>query len=146
MYEITPIRRQALSRSYNPFSIFDEIEKAFFNGGTNSALGFKTDIKETDDGYELDADMPGFDKDQINIEVSEDVLSITAERKSESEEKDNEGNYIRRERSYGSYSRSFRIPDVDVDAITVAYDNGVLKIKMPKKGEEKPTTKKLTIG
>lgn len=146
MYEIMPLtRRSTLTRAYDPFSIFDEIEKSFFNRGT-STLGFKTDIKDTGDAYEIEAELPGFDKDQIDIEVQNDVLTISAIRKDEHEEKDENGKYIRRERSYGSFSRGFDVSDVDVNSITVGYDNGILAIKMPKKGEQEPEVRKLTIG
>ncbi len=144
MYEILPLNRRSAIRPYNPFSIFDDIEKNFFGNSTN-ALGFKTDIKDTGDAYELEADLPGFEKENISIEVQDDVMTISAERRDEHEEKDESGNYIRRERSYGSFSRGFDVSEVDVDSIAVKYDNGVLKITMPKRGEQKPAIRKLAI-
>ena len=145
MYEIMPMQR----RIYNPFALFDEWEKNFFSQGGQSsqnALAFKTDIIDNEKSIELIADLPGFDKDQIEVSVDGDVLSIKAERSSETSEKDDEGNYIRRERSYGSYSRSFDVSNIDVDNITVKYENGVLKLDMPKQVEQQPEVKKLEIA
>lgn len=145
MYEIMPMQR----RIYNPFALFDEWEKNFFSQGGQSsqnALAFKTDIIDNEKSIELIADLPGFDKDQIEVSVDGDVLSIKAERSSETSEKDDEGNYIRRERSYGSYSRSFDVSNIDVDNINVKYENGVLKLDMPKQVEQQPEVKKLEIA
>ena len=145
MYEIMPMQR----RIYNPFALFDEWEKNFFSQGGQSsqnALAFKTDIIDNEKSIELIADLPGFDKDQIEVSVNGDVLSIKAERSSETSEKDDEGNYIRRERSYGSYSRSFDVSNIDVDNINVKYENGVLKLDMPKQVEQQPEVKKLEIA
>ncbi len=146
MYEIMPLtRRNTISRrGYNPFSIFDEIEKNFF--GNPQVPAFKTDIKDNGDSYELEAELPGFNKEDIDIEVKDDILTISAERSSESEEKDEDGNYIRRERSYGSFTRGFDVSDVNIDSIEVAYNNGILEVKMPKKSADEPKAKKLTIA
>ncbi len=142
MYEIMPLNR----RTYNPFALFDELEKSLLNQSSTSAISFKTDIRDTGDGFELKADLPGFDKENIEVSVDGDILSIKAERKSECDEKDEGGNYIRRERSFGSYSRSFDVSNIDVDGITVKYEDGVLTLDMPKHVDEKPEVKKLTIG
>ncbi len=142
MYEIMPLNR----RTYNPFALFDELEKSLLNQSSTSAISFKTDIRDTGDGFVLKADLPGFDKENIEVSVDGDILSIKAERKSECDEKDEGGNYIRRERSFGSYSRSFDVSNIDVDGITVKYEDGVLTLDMPKHVDEKPEVKKLTIG
>ncbi|MGI6218135.1 MAG: Hsp20/alpha crystallin family protein [Coriobacteriales bacterium] len=148
MYEIMPMnKRSGIRRTYDPFAWFDEMERAFFGSPTTtSSLGFKADIKDNGDSYDLAADMPGFDKDDIKVEVEDDVLTISAERNFQKDEKDDEGNYVRRERSYGSYSRSFDISNVDQDSIDVKYENGVLKMHMPKKAEETPTVRRLEIN
>ena len=143
MYEIMPMRR-AIARNYNPFSLLDEVEKSFF--GNSQALGFKTDIKDTGDAIELEAELPGFDKDAIHVEVEGDVLTISAERRSETEESDENGTYLRRERSYGSFSRGFDISNVDSDKITVKYVDGLLKLTMPKKGADEPKARRLEIA
>ena len=78
-------------------------------------------------------DRPGFDKKDIHLDVNGDTLTIHAERKAEQEEKDDKNNYVRCERSFGSYSRQFDLSSVDADHMKATYDNGVLKLEMPKK-------------
>ena len=86
----------------------------------------------------------GFDKKDVNIEIDEnDYLTITAEKSSEDEDKDK--NYIRQERSYGKYQRSFYLGDVDKDKIDASFENGILKITMPKKEEVKSSKKTIEI-
>ncbi len=126
---------------YNPFRAIDEFEKRMFrepfapyNVASKGAI-FKTDIKEEDGKYVLEADMPGFNKEDIKLDVDNDILTISAERHSEHEDKDKAGNYIRCERSYGSYSRSFDVSAIDSEKITATYENGVLTLDMPKKEE-----------
>ncbi len=126
---------------YNPFRAIDEFEKRMFrepfapyNVAAKGAV-FKTDIKEEDGKYVLEADMPGFNKEDIKLDVDNDILTISAERHSEHEDKDKAGNYIRCERSYGQYSRSFDVSAIDSEKITATYENGVLTLDMPKKEE-----------
>ncbi|MGI6220799.1 MAG: Hsp20/alpha crystallin family protein [Coriobacteriales bacterium] len=144
MYEIMPMTRKPhITRTYNPFALFDELEKSFL--AQPQALGFRTDVKDLGDSIELTAELPGFGKDQIDIEVEDEVLTISAERKNEVDEKDDEGNYLRRERTYGSYQRTFNVANIDVDKIAVTYTDGILKLDMPKKEEPKPEVRKLEI-
>lgn len=126
---------------YNPFHAIDEFEKRMFrepftpyNVASKAGI-FKTDIKEEDGKYVLEADLPGFSKDDIKLDVDNEILTISAQRHSEHEDKDKAGNYIRCERSYGSYSRSFDVSTIDSEKITASYDNGVLTLDMPKKEE-----------
>lgn len=99
----------------------------------------KCDIYEKDDCYHVEASIPGFDKNDIKIEMDKGSLTITAEKKEE--EKDNSKKYIRKERSfYGKYQRSFYLGDVDEDNIKASFNNGVLKVTVPIK--EIPETKK----
>lgn len=106
----------------------------------------KCDIYEKDGVYHLEMDIPGFDKKDVNIEIDEnDYLTITAEKKTENKEEDKEKNYIRKERSYGKYQRSFYLGDVDKDKIDASFENGILKITMPKKEEVKSSKKTIEI-
>lgn len=116
---------------YNPFQDFDDLEKAFFSDRSLGEL--KTDIKDLGESYALEADLPGFKKEDIHVDVKDNTLSITAERHSEFEQKDKKNSYLRCERSFGSYSRQFDLSSVDVDHMKATYDNGVLKLEMPKK-------------
>ena len=137
MFEMRPYAKRNNSL-YNPFRDMDEFEKKFFSSpfgffDTNMLDEFKTDIKDEGDRYELEADLPGFDKKDIHLDVNGDTLTIHAERKAEQEEKDDKNNYVRCERSFGSYSRQFDLSSVDADHMKATYDNGVLKLEMPKK-------------
>ena len=143
MFDMRPYRNNNDRRNnlsaYNPFREMDAFERNFFNDPfgswfDHSALAsFKTDIKDNGDSYTLEADLPGFDKKDIHLDVNGDTLTIHAERKAEQEEKDDKNNYVRCERSFGSYSRQFDLSSVDADHVKATYDNGVLKLEMPKK-------------
>ena len=104
---------------------------AFFSDRSLGEL--KTDIKDLGESYALEADLPGFKKEDIHVDVKDNTLSITAERHSEFEQKDKKNSYLRCERSFGSYSRQFDLSSVDADHMKATYDNGVLKLEMPKK-------------
>lgn len=102
---------------------------------------FRTDIRDMGESYLLFADLPGFCKEDIRLEVTEELLTVRAERKAE----DEDSNFIRRERSCGSYSRSFRLKDIDTEQITAKYENGVLTVTLPKLREEVPATRQIPI-
>ena len=128
---------------YNPFRMMDEMEREFF--GDRSSGSFNADIRETDTAYVLEADLPGFKKEDIKIDLSDNTLTIQAERHSQHEEKDQKDNYIRCERSYGSFSRSFSLDGVDTDNIKASFDNGVLTLNMPKLIQQQPESRRLEI-
>ena len=105
----------------------------------------KCDIYEKDGVYYLEMDIPGFDKDDINIEIDDnDYLTIIAEKSSSNEEMENK-NYIRRERVYGKYQRSFYVGSIDKSNVEANFENGILKISMPKKEKEKLLSQKIEI-
>ena len=148
MFELTKRNNKAVA--YNPFREMNELESRFFGEPfgffSNGLLDeFKTDIKDEGDRYELEADLPGFEKKDIHLDLDGDVLKITAERHSEHEENDKKGKYVRCERSYGAYCRAFDLTNVDADGIKAKYENGVLKLTMPKKQEVLPEAKHLEI-
>ena len=96
----------------------------------------KTDVRETEDTYELDIDLPGFKKDEINVELKDGCLSVSAAKGLDKEEKNEDGKYIRRERYAGSMSRSFYVGEhVKEEDIHPKYENGILTFHLPK--EEK---------
>ena len=98
----------------------------------------KTDIKDTDAGYEITMDIPGVDKDHVQAELKDGYLTIQASTDTNDEEKDENGRFIRRERHYGSCSRSFYVGEaVTQDEIKAKFENGTLKMLVPKK-ESKP--------
>lgn len=97
-----------------------------------------TDVKETDTGYDVDIDMPGFKKDDINLELSNGYLTVSAQRNSSHGDKDENGKWLRRERYAGSVSRSFYVgDDVKESDIHASYKNGTLCLEVPK-AEPKP--------
>ena len=149
MFEMKPYAKKNNSL-YNPFCDMDEFEKRFFSSPfgffDNGSLDeFKTDVKDEGDRYELEADLPGFDKKDIHLDINGDTLTVSAERHSEHEEKDKKGKYVRCERSYGTYSREFDVSGVNTEGIKAKYENGVLKLTMPKKADALPETKRLEI-
>ena len=98
----------------------------------------KTDIKEMADRFELDIDLPGFKKEDVHAELKDGYLTINAENTSSNDEKNEDGKYVRRERFYGSCSRAFYVgDDVTEEDIKAKFDNGILKVIVPKK-EAKP--------
>ena len=139
MFELIPFTRHV--NVYDPFRAFDELERSFFNDRQN--LSFRTDVSDTGDAYKLEAELPGFKKEDINIDVENDCLTISVERKLEDEDK--RPNFIKRERVYGSFSRSFDVSGINVEGIEAAYNDGVLTLTMPKKVEVKPASRKLEI-
>ena len=95
----------------------------------------KCDIFEKDNKVFIEMDVPGFDKNEIKIEAKKDYLTITAEKSSETNNEDESKKYIHRERTYGKYQRSFYLHDLDSDKVNAEFNNGVLKIVVPKKDE-----------
>ena len=128
---------------FNPFRAMKDLERNFF--GSQNLGEFKTDITDEGDHYLLQADLPGFDKKDIKLSLQGDVLSIRAERHSELEQKDQQGKVVCRERSYGTYGRQFDVSNVDTEKISAKYENGVLKLVMPKKQEALTKSRTLQI-
>lgn len=141
MYQIT--RRLAPTPFFfSPFRELELFDRAFFAPQTTS---FKTDVTDKGDFYLVETDLPGFAREDIKLSLVGDILTVKAERNNESEEKDNDGRVIRRERSLGAYSRSFDVGAVDTDSIKAKYENGVLTLTLPKKQEAKPEERLLEI-
>ena len=103
----------------------------------------KTDVKETDTGYEVDIDLPGFKKDEINAKLEDGYLTISAAKGLDKDEKDKKGKYIRKERYAGSMSRSFYVGEgVTEDDIKAKYEDGILRLVVPKKAAKAVENKK----
>lgn len=140
MYGLTPFAKNA----FNLFNAFDDFDRDFFSGSM-TANSCRTDIRDEGEKYVMEAELPGFSKDDIKIDINDDYLVISAEKSSEKEDKDDNGKYIRRERTTGSYKRSFGISDVKSDEISAEYKDGILTIDLPKKKAEPPVSKRLEI-
>ena len=131
MFGLTPYTRNFYVASYDPFKEMEEFEKRFF-GQRTPAL--KTDIRETENAYILEADLPGFAREDVRAEIKNGYLTIRAERSSESK---NEGeSYLRRERTSGVFTRTFDLEGIDAEAITASFKNGVLTMELPKAKEK----------
>lgn len=147
MFELRPYRKNNAA-AYNPFREMEDFERRFFEEpffGSGDLAEFKTDITDEGDYYALEADLPGFEKKDIHIDLADNTLTIRAERHSQHEEKDKKNHYVRSERSFGQYSRQFDVTGVDTDKIKAKYENGVLQLHLPKKQASLPEAKHLDI-
>ena len=137
-------------------NLFDD----FFNGfdmapmwnGRNPLYGkraknlMKTDVRETENSYELDVDLPGFKKDEVKVALQDGYLTISAAKGLDKDEEDQKGRYIRQERYAGACSRSFYVGDVKPEEVAAKYAHGVLKISLPKASQkELPASNAITI-
>ena len=106
--------------------------------GKHAKNMMKTDVRETDDAYEVDIDLPGFKKDEVTAELNDGYITISAAKGLDKDEKDKKtGKYIRKERYAGSMSRSFYIGEgITQDEISAKYENGILQLKIPKKTDK----------
>ena len=138
MYGMTPFGRNA----FDLFNLWNDIDKSYDSMPVNAC---RTDIKDAGDKYVMESELPGFEKNDIKLDINGEFLVISAEHTAESEEKDDKTKYIRRERRFGSYKRSFDISDVDAEAISAEYKNGILTIELPKKKPAEPVAKRLEI-
>lgn len=125
-------------------SVFDDFfNDSMFPSVLNASQGIRADIRETDKEYVIDADIPGVNKEDIKLDLRDDVLTISVEHNEETkEEKDN---FIRKERRFGSVSRSFYVDNIKNDGVTAKYDNGVLTVKLPKNEDGKSNKRKIDI-
>ena len=119
----------------------DSFEKNFFGGrnplyGKNAKNLMKTDVKEHDGAYEVDIDLPGFTKDEVNVELHEGDLTVTAAKGLDKDQEEKDGRYIRRERYAGSCSRTFYVGNLNPSDIKCKYESGVLQLTVPKMDRE----------
>ncbi len=135
MFELMPFAKSVM----NPFYEMDRMTRSFFG----DVPAFRTDVQDNGSSYTLEAELPGFRKEDIAIDIDGDRLTIQAQRSDTQEEKTD--NYLRRERYCGAYSRSFDISQVESSQITASYDNGILKLELPKKEAAVPAARRLEI-
>ena len=141
MYSMIPFGR--MNTSWN--DLFDDFERSFFPVDRSQMPAFRTDIKDEGDHFLLEADLPGFRKEDIDLHLQDGLLTITAKHDETSENKDENGKYVCRERRVGSFTRSFNVSGIQEDAISASYENGVLKLTLPKQGEPEPQSRKIAI-
>ena len=137
MYGLTPFERTF--GIFDPFADFD----SGFVGDGKRFTACRTDIREDDDKFVMESELPGFDKKDISIDISGSSLTLKAEHSENMDEKN--GKYIRRERTYGSYQRSFDISGIDTEHISADYKNGILIMVLPKKKPDVPVSRRLEI-
>lgn len=128
------------SRKYYLDSIFDN----FMDEGSDNFDVMKCDVYEKDGAYHIEADIPGFKKDEISVDCEDGYVTITAEKNTENEEKNENKKYIKRERFYGKTVRKFYVGDVDSEKINAEYKDGMLELVVPKE-EKLPNKKSIEI-
>ena len=121
----------------DPFGLTRGSEVSDHLYGKNAKNLMKTDIREKDNSYELDIDLPGFKKDELNIDLSNGYLTIQAAKGLDKDEQDKDGRYIRRERYAGSMSRSFYVGDVKPEEVSAKFEDGILRLDLPKAGQRR---------
>lgn len=114
---------------------FARFERDMMKDFDRRAFGMRTDIKDEGEAYKLEAEIPGFEKDQIHVDVVDGMLTIKAEKNEENEQKGENG-YVTRERRAGSFVRRFALDGIDQDNISGEYKNGVLALNLPKLRKE----------
>lgn len=118
-----------------------QVYREFYNSNMNNTM--RTDIKETEQGYELDVDLPGFKKEDIRLELKDGYLLINAQKSSDNDQKNQDGKYVRRERYYGAMSRSFYVGEnVSENDIHARFEDGILKLSVPKEEPKQVESKK----
>ena len=133
----------------NLMDVFNDFDRNFFRGwdrpehmlyGKNASRMMKTDVKETEEGYEVDVDLPGFSKDEIKLELNNGYLTISTEKNLTKESK---GKMLRQERYSGTMQRTFYVGgSLTEEDIKAKYENGVLSLSLPKKEQRKVPEKK----
>ena len=105
--------------------------------GKHARNMMKTDVRETENSYEVDVDLPGFQKDEIRLDLKDGYLTISAAKGLDKDEQDKQGRYIRQERCTGQCSRSFYVGDVKPEEVSAKFENGILTLDVPKAGQKK---------
>ena len=137
MFELTPF-----GGIFTAYPFFKESEQHEKRG---QAPAFKTDIRETESAYLIDAELPGFSKDELSIEVKEDIMTVSAEHKSENASEEN-GKYIRRERTFSSFRRSFNLEGIRSADISASHKDGILTLVLPKELPKEPEIRRVAIA
>ncbi len=138
MFDLIPFE----NRNSNLFRWLDRFDDDFFKTTENSFSPCRVDIQDLGDRFLLEAELPGFKKEEIKIDLDKDCLTLSAQHAEQQEDK---GNYIRRERRTTGLSRSFDVSSIDTDHIGATFENGVLTLTLPKKSAQKPQARRITI-
>ncbi|MEW9096062.1 MAG: heat shock protein Hsp18 [Clostridiaceae bacterium] len=146
MLNMIPFRRNNLNKGEDYFAPFfgKIIDDDFFSSINYMNESFRVDLKETDENYLVEADLPGTKREDIDIDFNNNYLVVSAKRDESSEDKKED--YVRRERHYGEFRRSFHIDNVDEDKISASFSDGILKITLPKLTKGKGNRRKIEIN
>ena len=137
MYELMPFGNDSI------FNYLDNFEKNWWGSPTKSVGSFKADVVDQGDKYLLQAELPGFKKEDIYIDLDGNYLTIQASHTKENNTSSDK--VVRKERQFSAFSRSFNVSGINTEEITASYNDGILELKLPKVEEEKPKTKKIEI-
>jgi len=143
MFEIMPFKKNPVTKKDYFANLIDRVFDEDFAPVAWFGASFKVDIRETDDAYLVDADLPGFNKEAIKMTYDNNYLTICAKR--EEEIKEEKKNYIRQERNVGEIKRQFYVENVDENKIEANFADGVLKVVLPKKEKVTPEKKEIQI-
>jgi len=144
MFDLIPFgkrREDAFGQLVKSFN--DVFSDDWFTSFKGSLTSFKTDIRETEQSYLVEAELPGFQKEDIEISYTEPYLTIKAVRKEDHSVDNQDEQVVRRERRYGEYTRSFYVPDIHADGINASLKDGVLNMEIPKQPNQH--TKRIQI-
>lgn len=139
MYDLMPFGEGSI------FDYLNNFEKNWFGMGSKSMGSFKVDVVDKGDKYLLQAELPGFKKEDIYVDLDGNYLTIQASHTDEFSKTESD-KVVRRERQYNSFSRSFNVSGIKSDGITAEYINGILELNLPKVSEEKTKTRKIEIS
>ena len=151
MFGLVPFtaRNDMMFRDDDEFSrLFDWMNRpmmSLFKDAGFTGNAFKVDVKDHDTSYELSAELPGLTKDDISLTYDDNYLTIATKQEHSNDEKDEQGNYIRRERYSGSMSRSFYIDNIDETKLDAEFKDGILKITLPKATPKEEAPKQIPI-
>lgn len=151
MFGMVPFRKNNNNGLMRRGDFFDKMFDNFFSDDffapaqLNNISNFNVDVKEEENDYIVAADLPGVKKENIALEYDNNYLTIAAKREDVAQSKDDNNNFVRRERIYGEMRRSFYADNIDEANIDASFNNGVLKIVLPKKVKGKQSTKRIDI-
>ncbi|MDF2923786.1 MAG: heat-shock protein Hsp20 [Paenibacillaceae bacterium] len=134
MFDLIPFGKRKedafsqLARSFN-----EVMNDDFFAPFKSSTMSFKTDVRETEQAYLVEAELPGFKKDEIDVDYAAPYLTIKAVRQEEAKQENDRHQVVRRERRYGEYVRRFYVQDIDEEGIKASLKDGILSLTVPKR-------------
>lgn len=147
MFDLRPYTHRSQNMMEHFSKVFDDIFNRDFLPFSHDFQSLRTDITESKDAYIVQADLPGFSKNDIQIDIENNQLTIRAKRDEEIEERDEADRVIRQERHFGEFVRSFYVKNIDQDNVEANLEHGVLKVKLPKsKPDDSGSAKQIEIN